>query len=163
MVLYGPNITTQSSSVCMPQPALTVSQLFMYNRLVRQREIATTSRPTTRHSQDRETPLPIYLGIMIHTRPANEPLLTWDCAFHIIGCWTSPQNLETKYVITMRWKKLSVLLNSRVACLQLPQWTILTTIPVLLVHTTRSMELGSPSSNIQMTLSLGFSGMLLPI
>ncbi len=27
MVLYGPNITTQSSSVCMPQPAFSLSQL----------------------------------------------------------------------------------------------------------------------------------------
>jgi len=62
----------------------------------------------------------------------------------------------------MRWNNLYVL-NSRVACLQLPQWTIFTTIPVVLVHMTRSMELGYPSSNIQMTLSLGFSGMLLPI
>ncbi|KAK1900200.1 Calpain-like protease palB/RIM13 [Dissostichus eleginoides] len=78
MVLYGPNITAQTSSAFIPQPALTLSQLLLYNSLVRQREIATTSRPTTRHSKDRETPLPIYLGIMIHTktrkRPCGHPL-----------------------------------------------------------------------------------------
>lgn len=50
MVLYGPNITTQSSSAFTPQPALTLSQLLVYNSLVRQRNTATTSRPTTRHN-----------------------------------------------------------------------------------------------------------------
>lgn len=48
MVLYGLNITAHTSSAFMPQPALTLSQLLMYNSLVHQREVATTSRPTTR-------------------------------------------------------------------------------------------------------------------
>ncbi len=64
MVLCGTNITTQTSSEFTPQPALTLSLLLQYNCLVRQRQTATTAR----HSQDRETPLPIYLGIMIHTK-----------------------------------------------------------------------------------------------
>ena len=41
MVLYGTNITTQTSSTLMPQPALTLSQLLMYNSLVRQSKTAT--------------------------------------------------------------------------------------------------------------------------
>ena len=64
MVLYGTNITIQTSSASMPQPALTLSQLLMYNCLVCQSKTATI----TRHSQDRETPLPVYLGIMVHTK-----------------------------------------------------------------------------------------------
>ncbi|XP_014664507.1 PREDICTED: uncharacterized protein LOC106806883 [Priapulus caudatus] len=84
MVLYGPNITTQSSSVFTPQPALTLSQLLMYNSLVCQREIATTNRPTTWHSQDRETPLPIYLGIMIHTKTRKRALV--DTLFDLGLC-----------------------------------------------------------------------------
>jgi hypothetical protein len=84
MVLYGPNMTAQTSSAFMPQPALTLSQLLMYNSLVRQREIATTSRPTTRHSQDRETPLPIYLGIMIHTKTRKRALV--DTLFDLGLC-----------------------------------------------------------------------------
>ena len=71
-------------------------------------------------------------------------------------------NWGTRSAITMRWKRLSVLLNSRVACSLMQLLTISTTIPVLRAHMTRSMELGYLSSNIQMMLSLGFSGMLLP-
>jgi hypothetical protein len=84
MVLYGPNITAQSSSVSMPQPALTLAQLLMFNSMVRQREIATTSRSTSRHSQDRETPLPIYLGIMIHTKTRKRALV--DTLFDLGLC-----------------------------------------------------------------------------
>lgn len=66
MVLNGPNIKAQSSSSAMPQPVLTISQLLMYNNLVRRQENQATS--TTRHSKERETPLPIYLGMMFHTK-----------------------------------------------------------------------------------------------
>ncbi len=46
----------------------------MYNSLVRQREITTTRCPTNRYSQDRETPLPTYLRIMIHTKTRQRAL-----------------------------------------------------------------------------------------
>ena len=71
MVLYGTNITTQTSSASMPQPALTLSQLLMYNCLVHQSKTATP----TRHSQDRETPLPTYLGILVHTKTCKRALV----------------------------------------------------------------------------------------
>ena len=83
MVLYGPNIITQTSSAAMPQPALTLSQLLVYNSLVHQRDTATI-RPTTRHSKDRETPLPIYLGIMIHTKTRKRALV--DTLFDLGLC-----------------------------------------------------------------------------
>ncbi len=71
MVLYGPSLKTQSSSSSLPQPALTLSQLLMPNTLGRKWENSFTSRHTTRHSQDRETPLPIYVGVMIHTQSCH--------------------------------------------------------------------------------------------
>ena len=80
MVLYGTNITTQTSSASMPQPALTLSQLLMYNCLVRQSKTATI----TRHSQDRETPLPVYLGIMVHTKTRKRALV--DTLFNLRLC-----------------------------------------------------------------------------
>ncbi len=38
IVLNGPNIKAQSSSSAMSQPVITISQLLMYNSLVRRRE-----------------------------------------------------------------------------------------------------------------------------
>ena len=73
MVLYGPSIKTQSSSASLPQPAVTISQLLMFNSIVRCRENTTSS--TTRHSLDRETPLPVCLGVMIHTRTRKRDLV----------------------------------------------------------------------------------------
>ena len=65
MMLNGPNILKQSSSSAIPQPILTISQLQMYTSLVRRHKDLTSK---TRHCKERKTPLPIYLGIMIHTK-----------------------------------------------------------------------------------------------
>ncbi len=81
MLLYGPSIKTQSSSSSLPQSALTLSQLLMHDSLGRRTENSSTSRHTTRHSQDRETPLPIYLGVIIHMETRN--LATVDDLFHL--------------------------------------------------------------------------------
>lgn len=59
MVLYGSNITSQCSAATLPQPALTISQLLMFNSLVRRKQNAVGA---CRHSAERETPLPIYMG-----------------------------------------------------------------------------------------------------
>ena len=72
MVLNGPNIETQSSS-SISQPVLTISQLLMHNSLVRTRKNHTSS--TIRHNQERETPLPIYLGVLIHTKTRKRELV----------------------------------------------------------------------------------------
>ena len=73
MVINGPNIEAQSSSSAMPQPVLTISQLLMYNSLVRRRKNQATS--TIRHNQERETPLSIYLGVMVHTKTRKRELV----------------------------------------------------------------------------------------
>ena len=73
MVLNGPNIQTQSSSSAISQPVLTISQVLMYNSLVRPRKNHAAS--TIRHNQERETPLPIYLDMLIHTKTRKRELV----------------------------------------------------------------------------------------
>ena len=73
VVLNGPNIKAQSSSSAMPQPVLTILQLLMYNSLVQRQE--NQAKSTTRHSKERETPLPIYLGMMVHTKTRKRKLV----------------------------------------------------------------------------------------
>ena len=144
MVMYEPNTTTQSRTAFMPQPALTLSQLLTYNSLVRQREIATTSLPTRyRHSQDRETPLPIYLGIMIHTKTHQRAFVD---TFFDLGLYIS-YHLVLAISTALGNKILSSLQGGKAVCppqlkggVFLLQWIISTTIPVLLVHMTRSTD-----------------------
>ena len=45
----------------------------MYNSLVRRRKNQATS--TIRHNQEREIPLPIYLGVMVHTKTRKRELV----------------------------------------------------------------------------------------
>ena len=66
MLLCGPNIEVQSSSTTLSQPVLTISQLLMHDSLVRSQKDRASS--TVKHSRERETPLPIYLGVMLHTK-----------------------------------------------------------------------------------------------
>ncbi|KAJ8027926.1 hypothetical protein HOLleu_30023 [Holothuria leucospilota] len=74
MVLNGPNIKARSSSSAMSQPVFTIFQLLMSNSMVRRRENQQTPC-TTRHNQGRETPLPIYLGVMTHTKTRKRELV----------------------------------------------------------------------------------------
>ena len=71
-MLNGPNIIAQLSSSTIPQPVLTISQLLMYNSLVRCCKDVTS---TTKLCKERETPLPIYLGVMIHTNAQKRELV----------------------------------------------------------------------------------------
>lgn len=73
MVLNGANITAQSSS-SITQPVLTISQLLMSNSTVRRQKNEQASCPT-RRTQGRETPLPIYLGVMLHTKTRKRELV----------------------------------------------------------------------------------------
>lgn len=72
MIFYGPNIEVQSSS-SISQPILIISQLLMYNSLVRCRKNQTIGN--IRHSRERETPLPPYLGVMLHTKTHKRELV----------------------------------------------------------------------------------------
>ena len=72
MVLNGPNIQGQSSS-STSQPVLTIAQLLMHNSMIRCREKKVTA--IVKHSRERETPLPIYLGMMMHTKTRKRELV----------------------------------------------------------------------------------------
>ena len=75
MVLNGPNIKTQSSSSSASQPALSISQLLLYNSCKRYKDNA---QDIVRHSQQRETPLPTPVGygaanLFGHNAPYKDP------------------------------------------------------------------------------------------
>lgn len=72
MILNGPNIVAQSSSSTIPQPIQTISHLLMHNSVVNCHKDVTS---ITRHYKERETPLPIYLGVMIHTKTRKHELV----------------------------------------------------------------------------------------
>ena len=63
----------QCSSSSLPQSALTLSPLLIYNSLEQRRPNATSR--IARHNQDRETPLPICLGVKIHTKTRKRELV----------------------------------------------------------------------------------------
>ena len=72
MVLNGPNIESQSSCSTGSQHALTLSQLLLYNSSKRHRNEPTDS---FRHNQERETPVPIYIGMMVHSKTRKRELV----------------------------------------------------------------------------------------
>ena len=65
IVLYGASITSQTVS-STPQPALTISQLLQFSSSACKKVKQSPDVP--RHNAARETPLPIYLGIMLHSK-----------------------------------------------------------------------------------------------
>ena len=81
MILYGPNIKTQSSYLSTPQAVLTLSQLLMFNSFARCRD---DNSHTLRHKQERETPLPQYLGVLIHSKTRKRELV--DAMFELGLC-----------------------------------------------------------------------------
>lgn len=74
MVLNGPNIIEQSRLSAIPQSVLTISQLLMYNSSIRRRG---NSVSTPKHSRERETPLPIFLGALIHSKTRKRELVDY--------------------------------------------------------------------------------------
>ena len=79
MILNGPTIQEQSSHSSVSTPALTVSQLLMFNSIARRRQ--STSIESTKHGHNRETPLPVYLGMLMHTKTRKRDLV--DTLFHL--------------------------------------------------------------------------------
>ncbi|KAK2551127.1 hypothetical protein P5673_028053 [Acropora cervicornis] len=65
MILYGPNIEMQASSLTKSQSGLTISQLLQYNSYHR-RSSGEVKRE--RRNKSRETPLPIFVGLSIHAK-----------------------------------------------------------------------------------------------
>ena len=68
MILYGPNI---KGDVEYSQPCLTISQLVLYNCKTRGKNPSHHSR----HSLNREPPLPLYIGLNLHTQTRSRQLV----------------------------------------------------------------------------------------
>ena len=67
MLLYGFELNSNAYS----QPALSLSQLIMFNCINRSKENA----KSLHHSKSRETPLPAYLGMMVHCQTRKRDLV----------------------------------------------------------------------------------------
>ena len=74
MVLNGPSIKDQSRLVAIPQTVLTISQLLMYSSSIRRRG---NSAGPLKHSRERETPLPIFLGVLVHSKTRKRELVDY--------------------------------------------------------------------------------------
>ena len=74
MVLIGPSITDQSRLVAIPQTVLTISQLLMFSNSIRHRG---NSAGPLKHSRERETPLPIFFGVLVHFKTRKRELVDY--------------------------------------------------------------------------------------
>ena len=72
MLLNGPNTKDQDSADS--QACLTLSQMILFNCKKR-----STTASESRHSLDLEPPLPLYIGINVHTQTRSKALVTQLC------------------------------------------------------------------------------------
>ena len=79
MLLNGPHVQLQDKHDQDSQASLTLSQLVCFNTKLRG---GRSSTDNTRHFKDRETPLPLYIGLNIHTQTRSKMLLNY---FHKLG------------------------------------------------------------------------------
>ena len=71
MMLEGPNIQDQTDlETIESDTALTISQLLLFN-MVKHRSVAGSAR----HNTERETPLAIYLGLLVHAQTRSKELI----------------------------------------------------------------------------------------
>ena len=75
MLLNGPNVQHQDNSES--QACLTISQLVCFNAKSKKQ-----STENNRHFKDRETPLPLFIGLNIHTQTRSKKLLN---SLHRLG------------------------------------------------------------------------------
>ena len=120
MVLNGPNIKAQLTSSDVPQPVLTIAQLLMHNSFVRCQENQATS--TIKHNLEWETPLPIYLGTMIHTKTCKHELVDDLYEMGLSISYNRMLNILTELGNKIchhftEWKELFVHLHSRMVTL----------------------------------------------
>ena len=74
MVLEGPSI--QDHSEAATPAALSITQLLKFNSIKHKR---TTQSVTVRHSIDQETPVPTYIGLMLHAHTRKRDLVDRLC------------------------------------------------------------------------------------
>ena len=71
MIIYGTNIKDKTSY--LSQPALSLSQLIMFHSCVHQCHQPSSH---TRHSEQRETPLPLFVGALVPSRTRSKDLVS---------------------------------------------------------------------------------------
>jgi len=86
MLLNGPHMQDQNDQ--NSQATLTLSQLVFFNSKFRGSKFPTEN---TCHFKDRETPLPLYIGLTIHTQTRSKTLLNH---LHKLGISTSYKPLR---------------------------------------------------------------------
>eukprot|EP00112_Aurelia_sp_Birch-Aquarium-sp1_P002123 Seg1231.2 transcript_id=Seg1231.2/GoldUCD/mRNA.D3Y31 product="hypothetical protein" protein_id=Seg1231.2/GoldUCD/D3Y31 len=79
MILVGPNIESQKASDSLERAALSIAQLMKYNSRGKGNQASCSARPY--HSKERETPLPVYLGMKVHLKTRKRELV--DTLFHL--------------------------------------------------------------------------------
>ena len=70
MILEGPSI--HDNNEASTSAALSIAQLLKFNSINHKRKQAT---PTIRHSIDQETPVPIYIGLILHAHSCKMDLV----------------------------------------------------------------------------------------
>jgi len=73
MILGGPDIKTQSSSIIEAQTTLSISQLILFNSTKRCRSSETST--SLYHSTEREPPLPVHVGLMTHAETRKRTIV----------------------------------------------------------------------------------------
>ena len=77
MMLYGPSMK-KAATKCVSKPALCLSQLIQFNAQSSTKE----RQENVRHNKDREPPLPVYLGLLIHSKTRSKEIVE---KFHTFG------------------------------------------------------------------------------
>lgn len=90
MILEGPNITAQTQHQNIPA-ALSISQLLIYNCVQHNRN-AESASGHIRRSTAQETPLPLYISLMLHATTRKRSLV--DRLFHLGLCVSYDRILE---------------------------------------------------------------------
>ena len=104
MILYGPNLKEEISG---SQPCNTISQLLLHNGK-KQTRVAKTSY---RHSYQREPPVPLYVGLSLHTQTRSKKLVDslekLGLAYPMIEFFNSRIGWLKMFVNNSSWKVLS--------------------------------------------------------
>ena len=83
MILQGPSRKNQSAKTTADQPALTLSQMFIFNDVKHARTKCSNdmcSSGNTRHKVEREVPLTLYIGLKLHAVSRRKGLIDTQLA-----------------------------------------------------------------------------------
>ena len=73
MILNGSNITEQTHTKSISQPVLSIAQLVTFNTVKQRRRTGDTSK--IYHRKERQTPVPLYIGLKVHSLSRDHELI----------------------------------------------------------------------------------------